>query len=198
MDGWRLSPKQWQESVTYLSSLLDKDDRSVRIAAGEALALIFERGSLEKFACEAKGSCDGSASEGNKSKGFSHMHGLKEKILNQVRDLSVEAGGKGSSKKDLNNQRSLFKDLNFLKRFLGGGFTNHAQNNEFVQDVFRFTPKRQNLVADEHISNFGKRIYKSPNSVVNKARTQQLNKQRMLSEGRNFGHFAICVGYEDF
>ncbi|KAL4333448.1 hypothetical protein GQ457_07G020930 [Hibiscus cannabinus] len=226
MDGWRLSPKIWQESVTYLSSLLDKDDRSVRIAAGEALALIFEMGSLVKSAGEAKeGSCDGSVSDGDKSK-----HGLKEKFLNQARDLSVEAGGKGSSKKDLNNQRSLFKDvlefleygyspeistkigggtlhtstwskliqLNFLKHFLGGGFARHMQDNEFLQDVFGFTPEKQNPIAYEHISNIGKRMYKSPNSVVNKARTQQLNKQRMLSESRNFGHFAICVGYEDF
>ena len=59
----------------------------------------------------------GSVSEGNKSKeGFSHIQGLKGKILNQVRDLSVEAGGKGSAKKDLNNQRNLFKDvLEFLE-----------------------------------------------------------------------------------
>ena len=89
----------------------------MRIAAGEALALIFEMGSLEKFAAEAKASSDGSVSEGNKSKeGFSHIQGLKGKILNQVRDLSVEAGGKGSAKKDLNNQRNLFKDvLEFLE-----------------------------------------------------------------------------------
>ncbi|XWS25524.1 hypothetical protein CRYUN_Cryun27aG0075300 [Craigia yunnanensis] len=230
MDGRRLSPKLWQESITYLSSLLDKDDRSVRIAAGEALAVIFEMGSLEKFVAEAKGSNDGSVSEGNKSKGgFSHIQGLKGKILNQVRDLSVEAGGKGSAKKDLNNQRNLFKDilefledgycpetsmkiggdslqtstwsqliqLSFLRRFLSGDFTKHMQENEFLQEVFGFSPKRRNLLGSEHISNSEKRMYKSPNSVLNKARTQLLNKQRILSEGRNVGHFAVNVGDED-
>ncbi|GMI78482.1 SALT-TOLERANCE 32 [Hibiscus trionum] len=230
MDGWRLSPKLWLESIAYLSTLLDKDDRSVRIAAGEALAVIFEMGSLEKFAAEAKGPNNGSISEGNKSKeGFSHIQGLRGKILNQVRDLSVEAGGKGSAKKDLNNQRNLFKDvlelledgycpetslkiggdslqtstwsqliqLNFLKHFLGGGFTKHMQENEFLQDVFGFTPKRRNLVGSEHISNSQKRMYKSPNSVISKARTQILNKQRMQSKDRNFGHFAVNVGEED-
>ncbi|MFQ6628713.1 hypothetical protein Gotur_007068 [Gossypium turneri] len=126
MDRWSLSPKLWLEpvnleklcrSITYLSSLLDKDDRSVRIAAGEALEVIFEMGSLEKFATEAEGSNNGSVSEGNKSKeGLLHIQGLRAKILNQVRDLSVEAGGKGSAKKDLNYQRSLFKDvLEFLE-----------------------------------------------------------------------------------
>ena len=56
-------------------------------------------------------------SERNKSKeGFSHIQRLKRKFLNQVRDLSVESGGKGSSKKNLNNQRNLFKDvLEFLE-----------------------------------------------------------------------------------
>ncbi|MBA0721135.1 hypothetical protein Golax_008707 [Gossypium laxum] len=219
MDGWRPSPKLWQESVTYLSNLLDNDNRSMRIAAGEALSLIFEMESLGKFVAETKGYIDSSALEGNKTKDrFSHIKGLKGKILNQARDLSMEAGGKGSSKKDLNNQRNMFRDvlefleygyppettmkiggvalqtltwsqliqLNFLKRFLGGGFAKRMQESEFLQDVFGFTPKRRNL-----------RMYKSPNSVVNKARTQQLNKQRMLSEGRNIGHFAICVGYED-
>ncbi|XP_039050095.1 interferon-related developmental regulator 1-like isoform X1 [Hibiscus syriacus] len=230
MDGWRLSPKLWQESIAYLSTLLDKDDRSVRIAAGEALAVIFEMGSLEKFSAEVKGSNNGSITEGNKSKeGFLHIQGLRGNILNQVRDLSVEAGGKGSAKKDLNNQRNFFKDvlefledgycpetsmkigrdslqtstwsqliqLNFLRHFLGGGFTKHMQENEFLQDVFGFTPKRRNLLGSEHISNGQKRMLKSPNSVINKARTQILNKQRMQSKDRNLGHFAVNVGEED-
>ncbi|MBA0659240.1 hypothetical protein Goklo_011392 [Gossypium klotzschianum] len=213
MDGWRLSPKLWQESITYLSSLLDKDDRSVRIAAGEALAVIFEMGSLEKFAAETKGSSDGSVSEGNKSKeGFSYIQGLKGKILNKVRDLSVEAGGKGSAKKDLNNQRNLFKDvLEFLEDCyspntsmkIGGdllqtsSWSQLIQENEFLQDIFGFTPNKRNLLGSEHMSNGEKRMYKSPNSALNKARTQLLNKQRMLSAGRNFGHYAVNVGDED-
>ncbi|WZZ80133.1 hypothetical protein YC2023_100705 [Brassica napus] len=97
-----------------------------------------------------------------------NMRGLKSKVTNQVRDLATEAGGKGSAKKDLNMQRSLFKDLvefledgvapatstkvggdslqtttwyqmiqlNFLKHF------KHMQENEFLRDVFSFTPKK--------------------------------------------------------
>ncbi|KAM3688458.1 uncharacterized protein LOC142613758 [Castanea sativa] len=232
MTGLKLNPKHWQESISYLSSLLDKDDRSVRIAAGEALALIFEIGSVEKFSGEVKGSIDVSTPEGSKNReGFSHVQGLKGKIINKVRDLSAEAGGKGSAKKDLNSQRNLFRDildffedgyspentvkiggeslntsswyqmiqLNFLKRFLGGGFIKHMQENEFLQDVFGFTPKKKHLLDDEYrISSTDKRMYKSPNSVVSKARTQLLNKQRMLSEGRNAGHYAANAGDEDF
>ena len=70
-------------------------------------------GTLEKFAAEAKGSAaNGSVKEGCVSQeALMNMHGLKSKVTNQVRDLAAEAGGKGSAKKDLNTQRSLFKDL---------------------------------------------------------------------------------------
>lgn len=75
----------------------------MRIAAGEALALIFEIGNLERFS----------------NQDITHIQGLKAKILNQVRNLSVEAGGKGSAKKDLNNQRNTFRDvLEFLEVYL--------------------------------------------------------------------------------
>lgn len=210
MDGWTLDPKSWQGSISYFSTLLEKDDRSVRMAAGEALALIFEIGNLEKF----------STQEGNNnSRDVIHIQGLKAKILNQVRSLSVEAGGKGLTKKDLNNQRNTFRDilefledgyspetslkiggdtlttttwcqliqLNFLKRFLRGGFIKHMQDNEFLHDVFDFTPKKKLISGGDRVE---KRMYKSPNSALNKARTQYMNKQRMLSQDKNAGHFA--------
>ncbi|KAK4354727.1 hypothetical protein RND71_026921 [Anisodus tanguticus] len=114
--GLALNPKSWQGSISYFSTLLDKDDRAVRIAAGEALALVFEVGSLEKFSVEDKGSSDSSVDEANKSKDVLHIQGLRAKVLNQVRSLSVEAGGKGSAKKDLNSQRNTFRDiLEFLE-----------------------------------------------------------------------------------
>lgn len=215
VEGWTLNPKSWQESISYFSTLLEKDDRSVRIAAGEALALIFEVGSLEKFVGESKGSSDGSNSEADKSRELVHIQGLRGKILNQVRNLSAEAGGKGSAKKDLSSQRNTFRDimefledgyspetsmkvggeslsttswaqliqLNFLKHFLGGGFVKHMQENEFLHDVFGFNPKKKFLSAVEHrLSASEKRLYKSPNSGLNKARTQLLNKQRMISQ----------------
>lgn len=221
IDGLSLDPKYWQESISYLSGLLDKDDRSVRIAAGEALAVIFEIGSLEKFCSQVKDAGGGSTQEG---KELAHMHGLRGKVLNQVRNLAVEAGGKGSAKKDLNSQRNLFKDileflehgdspktsmkiggdalqtsdwcqliqLNFLKHFLGGGFVKHMQENNLLHDIFGFAPKKKyNLGAEHQMSSGEKRLFRSPNSVLNKARTQFLNKQRMLSKGRNVGRFAV-------
>ncbi|KAI3460155.1 hypothetical protein Pfo_016818 [Paulownia fortunei] len=224
VDGWALNPKSWQESISYFSTLLEKDDRLLRIAAGEALALIFEMGSLEKFCGETKVSSDPSIDEGNDSRKSMYIHGLRNKVLNQVRGLSAEAGGKGTTKKDLNSQRNTFRDildfledgytpettvkiggeslntstwaqliqLNFLKHFLGGGFVKHMQENQFLHDVFGFMPKKKLLSGAEHRMSGGeKRMYKSPNSALNKARTQLLNKQRMLSQDKNAGRFAV-------
>ncbi|PIA44183.1 hypothetical protein AQUCO_01700062v1 [Aquilegia coerulea] len=225
MDGCNLNSKTWQESISYLSNLLDKDDRMLRIAAGEALAVIFEVGNLEKILDEAKGSSDSSMREK-----VIHLQGLKGKILNQVRNLSAEAGGKGLAKKDLNSQKNLFREIlefledgygpettikigadvlsiatwsqliqvNFLKRFLGGGFVKHMQENIFLQDVFDFTPKKKNIAnSDLYLSGTEKRMFKSPNSALNKARTQSLNKKRMMSQGRNTGHYSVSAGDED-
>lgn len=66
---------------------------------------------MEKFSGEARGSSDGPAQDGSKSREYMHIQGLKSKIVNQVRNLAAEAGGKGSAKKDLNNQRNLFRDI---------------------------------------------------------------------------------------
>lgn len=90
-------------SVSFFSTLLDKDDRSIRIAAGEALALIFEIGSLEKFCGESK--------EWNDYRKTMYIHGLRTKVTNQMKDLSTEAGGRGCNKKDLINQRNTFRDI---------------------------------------------------------------------------------------
>lgn len=231
MDGWTLDSKCLQESIAYFSTLLDKDDRSVRIAVGEALALIFELGILENIADEANKSSDIYIDEGKKSRELAHLHGLRSKVLNQVRSLSIEAGGKGSAKKDLNSQRNTFQDvqefleygcspqtsmkigggesletttwseliqLKFIKRFLGGGFVKHMQENDFLQDVFSFTPKKQMFPgAVRRITQTEKRLCKSPNSVLNKARTRYLNQQRMLSQDRDVGHYTAGGGGDE-
>lgn len=218
--SFSLSLNDWQESISYLSTLLDKDDRSVRMAAGDALAVIFEVGEFERFAGEEGGSSDSARA------GYLHLKGLKGKVLKQVRDLASEAGGKGAAKKDLNNQRNLFRDLldfledgyspetsmkiggeslttsswsqliqlNFLKHFLQGGFVKHMQENEFLHDLFGFTPKKKmNFGNEDHSLNKhgAKRLYKSPNSALAKARTQYMNKQRMMLQDRRSGHYAV-------
>ncbi|XP_039114881.1 interferon-related developmental regulator 2 isoform X1 [Dioscorea cayenensis subsp. rotundata] len=221
MNGWGNNSDNWQESISFLSILLERDDRAVRIAAGEAIALIFEIGRLDKFSRE-EGETDSAGREGFKPRGLAYVASMKGKILNQVRELSAEAGGKGTGKKDLNLQRDLFQDilifletgecpeismrisnnlgalrvttraqsiqLNFLKRFLASGFLKHMQDNELLHDVFSFTPgKKGNLSSKE------KRMFMSPNSVVNKERTQMRNKYRSWAQDRNQGHYSVIA-----
>lgn len=74
---------------------------------------------MERFYGEARDSSDGSIQGSKPPEGFSHIQGLKGKIINQVRNLSAEAGGKGSAKKDLNSQRNFFRDMSdFLEVLL--------------------------------------------------------------------------------
>ena len=77
----------------------------MRIAAGEALALIFEIGSVKKHAS------DTTQEENKLQESYAYVQGLKGKVITQVKDLSVEAGGKGSAKKDLNIQKNSFRDI---------------------------------------------------------------------------------------
>ncbi|GJY99066.1 interferon-related developmental regulator family protein [Tanacetum coccineum] len=215
MEGWAVDPKLWQESVSYLYTLLDKDDRSVRIAVVEALALIYKMGNLEKFCGGSKGDSD------NSVKDAAHIHGFRTKILNQVRNLSAEAGGKAIAKKDLNNQRNTFRDiLEFLEdgyapetsvKIGGGSLTTltwsqlihlavandfELAENEFLHEVFNFTPKQKSLSKENRVSGLDKKMYRSPNSILNKARTQFMSKQRMISRDRNAGHYASDLGDE--
>ncbi|CAJ1972824.1 unnamed protein product [Sphenostylis stenocarpa] len=209
----KLNSKNWQNSISYLSSLLDKEDRSVRIAAGEALALIFENGIIEKFSADSKGASEMTQEEINLRESNTHLQGLKRKVINQVKNLSVESGGKGSAKKDLNNQRNLFRDIVEFFEIMGSNPVNSlsgcravyiypSQTSLFGSLVpfpnFTFWESCELVELSQalfrgrvHQAYAGPlRMFKSPNSVQNKARTQLLNKQRLLSEGRNLGHYA--------
>ncbi|XP_026393438.1 interferon-related developmental regulator 1-like [Papaver somniferum] len=181
MDVLKVNKTYWKESVSYFSDLLDHDDLSVRIAAAEAIALIFEMGSLEKFCSEAKSSNEQLVHEGSKcQESHSDIEGLKEKILNQMTNLSLEAGDevvhKNDSKKKLiddvlrfleDNVRvktsikvgrsglsvstwSRLIQVNFMMRFLGPGFLKHMQENEFLHDVFDFKPKEKQHISSEN------------------------------------------------
>ncbi|XP_026391712.1 interferon-related developmental regulator 1-like isoform X1 [Papaver somniferum] len=181
MDVLKVNKTCWKEVVSYFSDLLDHDDLSVRITAAEAIALIFEMGSLEKFCSEAKSSNEQLVHEGSKcQESQSDIEGLKEKILNQMTNLSMEADDEVVPKND--SQKKLIDDVlrflednvclktsikvgrsglniskwsrllqvNFMMRFLGPGFVKHMQENEFLHDVFDFKPKEKQHISSEN------------------------------------------------
>lgn len=59
----------------------------------------------------SNGASDTTQDESKPQESYIFLQGLKGKVINQCKNLSVEAGGKGSAKKDLNTQRNLFKDI---------------------------------------------------------------------------------------
>ncbi|XP_042375504.1 interferon-related developmental regulator 2-like [Zingiber officinale] len=116
ISSWRINPDSWKESISFLYNLLEDPDRSVRIAAGEALGLFFELGILDMNFQREDTNIDKLEREISKHGAFHHLQGLKAKILARACDLSTEAGGKGTDKKNLNDQRELFqKFLDFVE-----------------------------------------------------------------------------------
>ncbi|KAK1646933.1 hypothetical protein QYE76_064738 [Lolium multiflorum] len=134
--------------MEFLATLLYAEDRAVRIAAGEALAVCVELKLLP-------------AKKGD----------LFRDMVARMSDLAIEAAGTGVDKKGFLEQKHLFKQLSafmvhgerpertvrtsstqrgllkvttwsdvvrlkFLRRFLGPGFLHHLQGHGFMREVF--------------------------------------------------------------
>ncbi|KAA8535567.1 hypothetical protein F0562_030547 [Nyssa sinensis] len=182
MDGWRLDHKYWKGVIPYFSKLLEENE-STRDIAIEALALIFEIGFLEKFTSQAIDSIHKDVSN------LFEDECRLEKSINICGNMLTFS------------TRSQLKKIDFLKCFLGDGFVKHMLENELLHSVFDFTPESNHQSGSElyipeneevtvriflpevrNTKSF-QRMYKSPNSITSKARTQLLKKKRMLAQG---------------
>lgn len=138
----------WNAAVASLAGLLQADDRAVRMAAGEALAVCVEL-NLTQHAPRKD----------------------MEAVKARVSELAAEAGGKGAEKALLVEQKELFRQvsaymergerpskalqtssdrrksikvstwakmvqLNFLRRFLAAGFLSHVKGNKLFKESF--------------------------------------------------------------
>ncbi|KAJ3697885.1 hypothetical protein LUZ61_001590 [Rhynchospora tenuis] len=160
ISAWRINPENWIEHISHLSTLLEADDRSVRMAAGEAIALCFD---LKLFVVKP------AKEDAEYLQHLKHMQNMKAKITAQIDALSCEAGGKGATKKNLGEQQKLFHkigdyvmngmnieetvkmssrgtmlcisswtelmQLNFIRHFLRKGFLQHAQYNPLMREI---------------------------------------------------------------
>ncbi|CAL5032691.1 unnamed protein product [Urochloa decumbens] len=137
----------WSAAIASLVELLGADDRRVRMAAGEALAVCVEL----NLTLNARGRGD--------------MNTLKAKVS----DLAVEPASKRADNSLLREQKELFSQiaafldhgefpatswewngmmkvstwarlvqLNFLRKFLGDGFLQHVQRNPLLNEAFSF------------------------------------------------------------
>ncbi|KAL6888232.1 hypothetical protein ACP4OV_009258 [Aristida adscensionis] len=141
----------WNATVASLAGFLDADDRAVRMAAGEALAVCVELNHTQ----------------------YTPRRDMAA-VAARVSDLAIEAGGKFVDKKLFLEQKHLFRkiaafldhgeqpsetvklqepatgrrralrvatwvklaQLGFLKRFLAGGFLNHLLGNKLLAETF--------------------------------------------------------------
>lgn len=163
--------------------LLETSDLSVRIAAGEILALMYEMGRdiNEDFVGDNNGLCD------------------------LLRDLATD-GNKHKAKKDLRQQRSSFRDIlrtvedgvspdevvkfgtesvalhswvrrrqySAMKEILGTGVTIHLQENDLLRDIFDLGPQVKSSEVHK-CSRYERQLY---NNAVSKARTLVRGKNR--------------------
>ncbi|TVU33099.1 hypothetical protein EJB05_24884, partial [Eragrostis curvula] len=127
-DAQRKSDRaNWTTTISSLARLLDHDDRAVRMAAGEALA-------VTALAAEAGGK------------------GVDKKLLPEQKDLfrqiaaflddhgerpkkSVRVSSSGGALLRVSTWAKLVQ-LNFLRGFLGAGFLKHVQGNALFKEAF--------------------------------------------------------------
>ncbi|GFP99405.1 hypothetical protein PHJA_002084600 [Phtheirospermum japonicum] len=216
VDGRNINHDYWQGAISLFLELLEADDQSICSSAGEAIALICEVGCLEKFATNTTIDKDSLNVKGkNISDQDYSLQELQEIVSNHAKRLLSRASLQSAATNAMNgyNNFSLnvleVLEVNFVKCFLGRGFVPHMLENEFLHDVFDFTPRKQKS-GDEQLysaerdevtirifvpetkhgdfeEDFG-RAQKPNKSAFRKAKTQLLNKQRML-KGEELGTY---------
>ncbi|TVU46467.1 hypothetical protein EJB05_06007, partial [Eragrostis curvula] len=113
----RRNNDSWKETITFLSNLLEAEERAVWIAGGEALALCYVLKLLDVSSSE-EADVDSETREtcGSKTQLFLDIQAVKAKIYDLVYNLSMEAGSRGADKKNLNDQKDLFqRSADFIK-----------------------------------------------------------------------------------
>ncbi|KAL5650117.1 hypothetical protein ACJX0J_040926, partial [Zea mays] len=90
-------PRLMMMPIAFLSTLLEADDRAVRMAAGEALALCFELNLLDVSSREDDGVNTGGTT-GSKNKLFLDMQALKTKISEPEKIIMLKYAGIGRTR----------------------------------------------------------------------------------------------------
>lgn len=177
-----------------LIQLLKSDSLSVRISAGETIALLFEIGNEEDedfdpedFAQFGDVTFDyliDTLTELASDKG--KHRGKKEKAKQKVpfKDIlaSIEYDEPPRESLSILHQKFEFSSweehiqLNALRDVLGHGFQIHFERNDLLQEIFNVKLDRE--AKKLQLSAVEKRLLISPSSVVAKSRTKELKKQR--------------------
>ncbi|PHU01226.1 hypothetical protein BC332_31013 [Capsicum chinense] len=135
--------------IPYLVKQLEEEDydEDVHSACIEALGLIFENKSLEKFSNEAEN--------------YANIKDMKDDIVTRVSSIVTQEIAEQLLLEDSEKKMtltisetkltlttfSLVKQINYLKEFLGDGFVDHMRENKYLHDIFKFVP--QTISTDE-------------------------------------------------
>ncbi|MCO5609286.1 hypothetical protein L7F22_063512 [Adiantum nelumboides] len=213
----RIISQHMSQSSSGLLTVLENDDQVVRIAAGEAIAVLYDARSLLR----AQSRTDASSKDASAlcRKNFENR---EAELIEHIKGLALEAGGKGQANKK--TQRSSFREilsviegedvnvslklkqgdhlsldswiqiiqLKYLTGFLAEGLQKHLQDNTLLHEIFGFIPcqgHQKTLTPGE------KRMYMSPNSIVNKVRTQIINRRRSQVHASQVGQFGVDGEY---
>ncbi|CAL4940954.1 unnamed protein product [Urochloa decumbens] len=136
----------WSTSIASLMEMLDADDRRVRIAAGEALAVCVELNLLtnkdmDVLVAKVSELADELASKGANNTLLREQKELFGRIAAFLdHDEPPEASVRTSSERQGVMKVSTWvrlAQLNFLSKLLGNGFLKHAQDNPRLNEAFR-------------------------------------------------------------
>ncbi|CAL4915899.1 unnamed protein product [Urochloa decumbens] len=136
----------WSTSIASLMEMLDADDRRVRIAAGEALAVCVELNLLtnkdmDVLVAKVSDLADEPASKGANNTLLREQKELFGRIAAFLQhDEPPEASVRTSSGRHGVMKVSTWvrlAQLNFLSKLLGNGFLKHAQDNPRLNEAFR-------------------------------------------------------------
>lgn len=204
-----------------LLSFLENDDQVVRLSAGEAIAVLFETRNF--FESQPNTTLQDPSFDSVPSY-KKHFDNREADLIEHIRGLALEAGGKGQANKK--SQRTSFKDilsvvqgeevavsvklqqgdvlfldtwaqmiqLKMLTGILAEGLQKHLQENSLLHEIFGFVPRQDKRKA---LSSQEKRMFLSPNSVLSKARTQNMNRRRSQAHACQIGQFGLSVTDND-
>ncbi|BBN11875.1 hypothetical protein MPTK1_5g15480 [Marchantia polymorpha subsp. ruderalis] len=227
----RVASHHVELSLPTLSMLLRDDDLAVRTATGEALALLYEatkhllldipvaddlKSDIPELASTKPQTIHKLTVAGGKA-----MEAKEAQVVEQMKALSVQGGGKGQSKKERYAQRASFRDI---LTTIEDGVCREVAVKLPAGDVLRVNTWSQTIQLNalrrvlaegfqrhmqenellheifdfiprnqkrQSLSTKEKRMYMSPNSVISKARTQMRNRSRSMVKAGNEGHFNV-------